>query len=133
MVIIGRNLLVPNLLFLYNLLGDKVIFSPVKISNNFLNHCIVLAPMCRFRSNSDATISDIDVEYYKQKATEGGLFISEPSFIPKIAGGYHQSLKIYNTEQTEAWKQVLYLRLSMRKRGLYICSYGILVVQAHIS
>lgn len=68
--------------------------------------------MCRFGSNLDATISDIDIEYYKQRATEGGLFISEPSFIPKISGGYHQSFRIYRTTQNKL------------KHGNKYCIYG---------
>lgn len=45
-------------------------------------------------------------EHYKQRSTEGGLLITEATFITRLAGGYKQAPGIYTKEQIEAWKKV---------------------------
>ncbi|KAL9553250.1 hypothetical protein MBANPS3_003386 [Mucor bainieri] len=86
--------------------ATKAIFSPIKVGNNTLKHRVVLAPLTRFRASFEAVPSALQVEYYKQRATEGGFMITEGTFIHRLAGGYVQAPGIYNQEQIEAWRKV---------------------------
>lgn len=84
---------------------NQAISTPIKVGNNHLKHRVVLAPLTRLRATFDNIPTDLHVEYYKQRASDGGLLISEGTVIsassvyPKIPG-------IYNKEQIEAWKKV---------------------------
>ncbi|KAG1106171.1 hypothetical protein G6F42_016854 [Rhizopus arrhizus] len=86
--------------------ATKAIFSPIKVGNNNLKHRVVLAPLTRFRASFEAVPSPLQVEYYKQRATEGGFMITEGTFIHRLAGGYVQAPGIYNQEQIDAWRKV---------------------------
>ncbi|CAO0799709.1 unnamed protein product [Mucor circinelloides] len=86
--------------------NNKVIFSPIKLGNHNLQHRVVMAPLTRFRATLDAVPTDLMVEQYKQRATEGGLMITEATFITRLAGGYTRAPGIYTQEQINAWKKV---------------------------
>lgn len=85
---------------------QKAIFSPIKTGNNLLKHRVVLAPLTRFRATAEAVPTDLQVEYYKQRASEGGLLITEATFIHRMAGAYPHAPGIYTKEQIEGWKKV---------------------------
>lgn len=87
-------------------MSTQAIFSPIKIGNQFLKHRVVLAPLTRFRATPEAVPTDLQVEYYKQRTSEGGLLITEATFIDRLAGGYPRAPGIYNKEQIEGWKKV---------------------------
>ncbi|KAG1448051.1 hypothetical protein G6F46_011355 [Rhizopus delemar] len=87
-------------------MSSKTLFTPIKIGNHELEHRVVLAPVTRFRANLDAVPNDLLVEYYTQRASKGGLLITEATFIDRLAGGYKQAPGIYNKEQIEGWKKV---------------------------
>ncbi|KAG0743283.1 hypothetical protein G6F57_005664 [Rhizopus arrhizus] len=82
------------------------IFSPIKVGQHNLQHRVVLAPLTRFRASLDAVPTELLVEYYRQRATLGGLLITEATFISRLAGGYHQAPGIYTKDQIEKWKKV---------------------------
>ncbi|KAI9343842.1 hypothetical protein BD770DRAFT_329177 [Pilaira anomala] len=84
----------------------KAIFSPIKVGNFGLKHRVVLAPLTRFRATTEAVPTDLQREYYEQRTTEGGLLITEATFIDRLAGGYPRAPGIYNSEQVEGWKKV---------------------------
>ncbi|CEP14555.1 hypothetical protein [Parasitella parasitica] len=88
-------------------MSPKALFSPIKVGANALKHRIVLAPLTRFRAaEKTAVSSDLQVDYYKQRASNGGLLITEATFISRLAGSYPQAPGIYSKEQIEAWKKV---------------------------
>ncbi|KAG2235203.1 hypothetical protein BDF21DRAFT_431859 [Thamnidium elegans] len=87
-------------------MSARAIFSPIKVGKNSLQHRVVLAPLTRFRATTEAVPTDLLVEYYKQRATEGGLLITEATFIDRLAGAYPQAPGIYTQEQIEGWKKV---------------------------
>ncbi|EPB91947.1 hypothetical protein HMPREF1544_01241 [Mucor circinelloides 1006PhL] len=87
-------------------MNSQALFSPIKIGTNTLKHRVVLAPLTRFRATLDHIPTDVQVEYYKQRASDGGLLISEGTAISRLAGAYPQVPGIYNTEQIEGWKKV---------------------------
>ncbi|GAA5804845.1 hypothetical protein HPULCUR_010353 [Helicostylum pulchrum] len=84
----------------------SALFSPIKLGKAALQHRVVLCPLTRFRATPEAVPTDLQVEYYKQRASEGGLLITEATFIDRLAGGYPRAPGIYNQEQIEAWKKI---------------------------
>lgn len=88
-------------------MNTKALFSSIKIGPNSLQHRVVLAPLTRFRSEESTSVpSDLQAEYYKQRASEGGLLITEATFISRLAGSYPQAPGVYSKEQIEGWKKV---------------------------
>jgi 2,4-dienoyl-CoA reductase-like NADH-dependent reductase (Old Yellow Enzyme family) len=81
-------------------------FLPIKVGRNQLEHRIVLAPLTRFRATTEAVPTDLLVDYYQQRASPGGLLVSEATFISPLAGSYRQAPGIYTKEQIEQWKKV---------------------------
>lgn len=84
----------------------KAIFSPVKVGANALKHRVVLAPLTLFRATYDGIPTDLQTEFYSQRATEGGLLITEATFIDRTASPYKHVPGIYTVEQIEGWKKV---------------------------
>ncbi|CAO3620237.1 unnamed protein product [Cunninghamella blakesleeana] len=82
------------------------LFTPVKVSQKTLKHRVVLAPLTRMRSDANGVPMDFVPEYYQQRATEGGLLITEATGISPSAGSYPSLPSIYSEEQIEAWKKV---------------------------
>ncbi|GAN03425.1 N-ethylmaleimide reductase [Mucor ambiguus] len=87
-------------------MSSQALFSPIKVGTHTLKHRVVLAPLTRFRATLDHVPTDLHVEYYKQRASDGGLLITEGTAISRLAGAYPQVPGIYNKEQIEAWKKV---------------------------
>ncbi|KAI8387399.1 hypothetical protein BD560DRAFT_486263 [Blakeslea trispora] len=86
--------------------NNNALFAPIKVGKADLKHRVVLAPLTRFRATTEAVPTDLQVEHYKQRASEGGLLITEATFINRLAGGYPQAPGIYTKEQIEGWKKV---------------------------
>ncbi|WP_229751362.1 alkene reductase [Undibacterium terreum] len=83
------------------------LFSAYKLGALDLSHRVVHAPMTRLRSDADDSPSAMMVEYYRQRASEGGLIITEsvhPSFDSR---GYLGAPGIYTDKHVEAWKPVV--------------------------
>jgi N-ethylmaleimide reductase len=60
------------------------LFTPLRIGRILLNHRVIMSPLTRGRSPA-VIPTDLSVEYYSQRATPGGLLISE---------GTHPSLMV---------------------------------------
>ncbi|KAG2182952.1 hypothetical protein INT44_005933 [Umbelopsis vinacea] len=83
------------------------LFTPIRIGSIALKHRVVLAPLTRFRNTGDHVPNELLVEYYKQRAGNGGgLLITEATFISPMAGGYPGAPGIYTKDQVEGWKKV---------------------------
>jgi hypothetical protein len=71
-------------------LKDTTLFKPFKLGALSLKHRIVQAPLTRMRATkeSDAVFvpGDLHVEYYSQRATNGGLQLTEATDISKYVG-----------------------------------------------
>jgi NADPH2 dehydrogenase len=70
-----------------------------------LIHLVVLAPLTRRRALNQVP-NELHVDYYRQRASKGGLLITEGTFISREAGGFPNAPGIYNQEQIQAWKRV---------------------------
>ncbi|ODO05096.1 NADPH2 dehydrogenase [Cryptococcus wingfieldii CBS 7118] len=83
------------------------LFQPIKVGNDELKHRIVMAPLTRLRASLKTAIpSDWAIDYYTQRASEGGLVISEATFIAEELKGYDYVPGIYSPEQIAKWKKI---------------------------
>jgi NADPH2 dehydrogenase len=86
----------------------QTLFHPIRVGNVALTHRVVLAPLTRFRNSTNHVPNDLVVEYYKQRAGNGGgLLITEATFINPMAGAYPGAPGIFSQEQIEGWKKVI--------------------------
>jgi len=94
------------------------LFQPIKVGRMNLQHRVVMAPLTRFRADSNHVHTDLAVEYYRQRAsTPGTLLITEATFITPRAGGYTHVPGIYSKEQIAAWKRITE---AVHAKGSYI-------------
>ncbi|KAI7856498.1 hypothetical protein BDC45DRAFT_544486 [Circinella umbellata] len=79
-----------SLLHINNFLqGPRHVTRAIKVGNHQLEHRVVLAPLTRFRGDENHVPTDLQAKYYAQRATKGGLLITEATFINgREAGGY---------------------------------------------
>ncbi|KAL9657143.1 hypothetical protein ABK040_002768 [Willaertia magna] len=72
-----------------------------------LEHRVVMAPLTRCRAvEGECVLTQHAVNYYQQRASKGGLLISEATQVHKQGQGYPNTPGIYSNEQIEAWKKV---------------------------
>ncbi len=87
--------------------NSRKLFTPVKVGALTLSHRIVMAPLTRSRSEQPGDVpSDLMVEYYGQRASEGGLIISEATAISITGRGWFKAPGLYSDEQVAGWKRV---------------------------
>lgn len=82
------------------------LFSPVQLGALSLSHRVVHAPTTRLRADADDTPSAMMVEYYAQRASRGGLIITESAHPSYDSRGYHGAPGIYTDAHVEGWKRV---------------------------
>jgi N-ethylmaleimide reductase len=82
------------------------LFSPVNIGPYQLSHRIVMAPLTRMRSDPGDVPSDLMIEYYSQRTSEGGLIISEATPVSIRGYGYAGAPGIYSDSQIAGWRRV---------------------------
>jgi N-ethylmaleimide reductase len=104
-----------------NSLANTSLFTPLKVGSiGVLKHRVVLAPLTRMRATEPKlTASDLAVEYYRQRASDGGLLITEATNISTESLAYPSIPGIWSAEQTEAWKRVTDAVHS--KKGFIVC------------
>jgi N-ethylmaleimide reductase len=84
------------------------LFSPVQLGAINLSHRVVMAPLTRQRSEQPGDVpGPLMVEYYAQRASEGGLIISEATTVAITGRGYLGAPGIYSDEQVTGWKKVV--------------------------
>lgn len=82
------------------------LFAPLSVGPLSLNHRVVMAPLTRMRAGPGDVPSALNVEYYRQRATPGGLIIAEGSPISESARGMPATPGIYSPEQIAGWKAI---------------------------
>ncbi|MFC0514239.1 alkene reductase [Mucilaginibacter angelicae] len=87
--------------------NETKLFTPVQLGPYKLSHRVVMAPLTRMRTSDDRFIpNDLMVEYYTQRATQGGYIVAEGTVISETGHGYYGAPGIYTDEQVEGWKKV---------------------------
>jgi len=72
-----------------------------------LKHRVVMAPLTRSRSLQPGSIpGDLMLEYYSQRASDGGLIVSEGTSISIAGGGWFGAPGLYSDEQVAGWKRI---------------------------
>lgn len=86
----------------------RKLFTPIQIGPTTLQHRVVMAPLTRSRSVQPSDIpGDLMVQYYEQRASEGGLIISEATAISVTARGWYGAPGLYTDDQVAGWKRVV--------------------------
>ena len=81
---------------------------PLQIGNYTLEHRVIMAPLTRMRASepSDAPHA-LNAVYYGQRASRGGLIITEATQISAQGKGYPRTPGIYTSEQAAGWASVV--------------------------
>lgn len=91
------------------------LFTPVQFGPLQLKHRVVMAPLTRSRSvQPDSVPGDLMKKYYEQRATDGGLIITEATNISLTSRGWLGAPGLYTSEQVTGWKQIV---SAVRARG----------------
>ena len=83
------------------------LFSHAKVGNFNLKHRVVLAPLTRMRTEPGNVPGDLMIEYYTQRATDGGLLISDATAVAQLGIAYVEAPGIFTEEQAQGWKRVI--------------------------
>jgi N-ethylmaleimide reductase len=82
------------------------LFSSFQFGPYSLKHRVVMAPLTRMRSSSGDVPNDLMAEYYSQRATEGGLIISEATPVSIYGRAYAGAPSILTPSQVDGWKKI---------------------------
>jgi N-ethylmaleimide reductase len=82
------------------------LFSPLQLGPYTLDHRVVHAPTTRLRANPDDSPSDLMLEYYSQRASAGGLIITESTHVSYDSRGYLGAPGIYEDSHIPGWKKI---------------------------
>ncbi|KAA2243499.1 alkene reductase [Chitinophaga agrisoli] len=86
---------------------NSKLFTPVKLGAIALDHRIIMAPLTRLRTDMPGNIpNDMMAQYYGQRATKGGLIISEATVVSTNGHGYLGAPGIHTRAQMEGWKTI---------------------------
>jgi N-ethylmaleimide reductase len=86
----------------------KALFSPTTLGSLKLKHRVIMAPLTRSRSiQPDSVPGDLMREYYEQRASDGGLIISEATNISLTSRGWLGAPGLYSDQQVKGWNQVV--------------------------
>jgi N-ethylmaleimide reductase len=84
------------------------LFSPLQIGPYRLQHRVVMAPLTRMRAErSSFAPRQLNAEYYRQRATPGGLIIAEASPVMATGRGNAGTPGIYSEQQIKGWRAVV--------------------------
>lgn len=81
------------------------LLSPIQLGPITLNNRVVMAPLTRNRAGEGFVPTEMNVEYYRQRAS-AGLIISEGAQIAHEGIGYPGTPGIHSDAQIEGWKKV---------------------------
>ncbi len=86
---------------------QKKLFTPVQIGPITLKHRVVMPPMSRLRAQWPSGIpSDLQLEYYSQRVSDGGFILTEATAISTSGRGYRGAPGLYSDEQVTGWKRI---------------------------
>lgn len=82
------------------------LFTSISVGPHELKHRAVLAPLTRMRTESGNVPGDLMVEYYSQRASDGGLLISDATAVAPLGIAYVDAPGIYTQAHVDGWKRV---------------------------
>ena len=81
------------------------LFDPVRLGDLKLSNRIVMAPMTRSRAGEDDAPNELNVDYYRQRAS-AGLIVTEGTYPSKNGKGYCRTPGICTPAQVAGWRRV---------------------------
>ncbi len=83
------------------------LFHPIQVGKTKLKHRVVLAPLTRIQADNAHVPTDLQVEYYAQRASvPGTLLITEATFISANGAGMNLVPGVWSDAQVEGWRKV---------------------------
>ncbi len=83
------------------------LISPFSIGTLSLTHRVVMAPLTRSRAQlPDEVPGELMVDYYSQRASSGGLIISEGTPVSRGGRGWFGAPGLYSDSQIDPWRKV---------------------------
>jgi N-ethylmaleimide reductase len=88
--------------------SPDTLFTPLQLGPMKLKHRVIMAPLTRSRSVQPDSVPGLLMrEYYEQRASEGGLIISEATNISLASRGWLGAPGLYSDDQVEGWKRIV--------------------------
>lgn len=84
----------------------SAMFTPFAIGPQTLAHRVVMAPLTRMRAGPGEVPTALMATYYAQRATPGGLLISEATPVSPRGFGYAHTPGIFTRAQAAGWRAV---------------------------
>lgn len=94
------------------------LLTPFQLGPFKLRHRVVMAPLTRARSPGTVPGPGVAL-YYAQRATPGGLLITEGTGVSEDSIGFPHTPGIWTQEQVEAWKPIV--KGVHDKGGIFFC------------
>ncbi|KAL8279466.1 hypothetical protein RQP46_008028 [Phenoliferia psychrophenolica] len=88
-------------------MSSNPLFTPIQVGSIALLHRIALGPLTRLRAHATHVPSDLQLEYYTQRASPGGLLLTEGTFCSPAASGLITNPAIYTPAQTAKWGEIV--------------------------
>ena len=83
------------------------LFSPVRVGPYTLAHRVVMAPLTRSRSQQPGDVpGELMATYYAQRASDGGLIVSEATAVSVAGRGWFGAPGLYDDAQVHGWRRV---------------------------
>lgn len=83
------------------------LFDPVRLGVHELDHRVVMAPLTRLRADAAGVPGPLMAEYYGQRASPGGLIISEACCVSPSASGGWCAPGLFTDAQVCGWSSVV--------------------------
>jgi N-ethylmaleimide reductase len=84
------------------------LFSPLQVGPYTLAHRVAMAPLTRMRAERTSFAPRaLNAEYYRQRATPGGLIIAEATPVMATGRGNPATPGIYSEQQIKGWREVV--------------------------
>lgn len=94
----------------YAPLQDTALFKPTNLGRITLGHRVVQAPLTRMRAIKESdgihVPGELNLEYYQQRASEGGLQLTEATDISHYASGYPGVPGMFAESQIQSWRRI---------------------------
>jgi N-ethylmaleimide reductase len=88
-------------------LSTKKLFTPIQLGPMELKHRVVMAPLTCSRSVQPGSIpGNLMLAYYSERASDGGLIVSEGTSISIAGGGWFGAPGLYSDDQVAGWRRI---------------------------
>lgn len=84
----------------------RLLMKPFQLGPYELSHRVVMAPLTRLRASGNGIVHPLAATYYGQRASSGGLLITEATSAASNGNGYLGAPGIYDDSQIAPWRDV---------------------------